>query len=83
MSNGRATLLVPGKALRLGLGPPRARQGWLVLAAFVALLALGAIVILPTRQPVCFVAYAAVLCATLVAVCYLKGEPPWWRWGKK
>ena len=73
----------PAKRYGWGWGPPRAWQGWLVLAAFVALLALGAIVILPTRQPVCFVVYAAVLCAALVAVCYLKGEPPRWRWGKR
>src|SRR5882724_11275473 len=47
----------PAKRYGWGWGPPRAWQGWLVLAAFVALLALGAIVILPTRQPVCFGVY--------------------------
>jgi hypothetical protein len=26
-------------------------------------------------------AYVAVLCASLVGVCWLKGEPPRWRWG--
>jgi len=25
--------------------------------------------------------YIAVLCALLIGVCWLKGEPPRWRWG--
>ncbi len=73
----------PAKRYGWGWGPPRTWQGWLVLAAFVVLLALGAVVLVPMQRPVCFVAYAAVLCAGLIAVCYLKGEPPSWRWGKK
>jgi hypothetical protein len=28
-----------------------------------------------------YLAYVAVLCALLVGVCWLKGEPPRWRWG--
>ena len=28
-----------------------------------------------------FVGYVAVLSASLVAICWLKGEPPRWRWG--
>jgi hypothetical protein len=54
-----------------------------VLVGFFALLALGAILLLPAQQPLCFVAYAAILCVGLIAVCYVKGEPPRWRWGKK
>jgi hypothetical protein len=27
------------------------------------------------------VLYVAVLCALLIGVCWLKGEPPRWRWG--
>jgi uncharacterized membrane protein YhaH (DUF805 family) len=73
----------PTKGHGWGWGPPRTWQGWLVLAAFVVLLALGAVVLVPMQQPVCFVAYAAILCAGLIAVCYIKGEPPSWRWGKK
>jgi hypothetical protein len=40
-------------------------------------------VFLPTQQPGSFVIYTAFLVAVLIAVCYLTGEPPRWRWGKK
>jgi hypothetical protein len=35
------------------------------------------------QQPGYFVACAAILCSVLVGVCYVTGEPPSWRWGKK
>jgi len=54
-----------------------------VLIAFFALLAVGALVFLPKQQPGSFVIYTAFLVVVLVAVCYLTGEPPRWRWGKK
>ena len=73
----------PAKRYGWGWGPPRTWQGWLVIAVFVILLALGAVALAPMQQPVGFVAYAAILCAGLIAVCYVKGEPPHWRWRKK
>ena len=73
----------PAKRYGWGWGPPRTWQGWLVLVGFFVLLALGAILLLPAQQPLCFVAYAAILCVGLIAVCYVKGEPPRLRWGKK
>ena len=73
----------PAKRYGWGWGPPRTWQGWLVLAIFVALLALGALVLLPSQQPGAFVVYTAILVAVLIAICYVTGEPPSWRWGKK
>ena len=32
---------------------------------------------------VAFVLYTALLCAVLIAVCWVKGEPPGWHWGGK
>jgi hypothetical protein len=72
----------PAKRYGWGWGPPRTRQGRLVLAGFVLLLGLGAVVLVPLQQPAVFVAYALILCAGLIAVCYVKGERPSWRWGK-
>ena len=73
----------PAKRYGWGWGPPRTWQGWLVLAAFAVLLVLGAVLFLSRRQPGSFVLYSAILCVALVAVCYVTGEPPSWRWGKK
>jgi drug/metabolite transporter (DMT)-like permease len=73
----------PAKRYGWGWGPPRTWQGWLVLAVFFALLAVGALVFLPKQQPGSFVIYTAFLVVVLIAVCYFTGEPPRWRWGEK
>jgi hypothetical protein len=71
----------PAKRYGWGWGVPRSWQGWLVLAAFAGLLAVGFYLFPPGREPGPYLAYVAVLCVLLVAVCWLKGEPPRWRWG--
>lgn len=72
----------PAKRYGWGWGLPVAWQGWLVLAVFFVLLAAGAVLLLPSRGQLAFIAYVAVLCVLLVAVCWAKGEPPRWRWGE-
>jgi hypothetical protein len=73
----------PAKRYGWGWGPPATWQGWVVLGAFCVLLLVGAFVLLPSCHPAGFIAYTAVLCGLLCAVCYAKGEPPKWRWGRR
>ena len=56
---------------------PTAWQGWAVIAAFLVLFAAG--FLLFSLGPL--LVYAGVLTSLLVAICWLKGEPPRWRWG--
>ena len=56
-------------------------EGWAVLVAFVALIAMDAIVFPPRKALAAYIAGVVGLTALLVAVCWLKGEPPRWRWG--
>jgi hypothetical protein len=56
-------------------------QGWAVLAVFAILVLGGAFMLLPADGSLAFVTYTACLCLGLVAVCWVKGEPPSWRWG--
>jgi uncharacterized membrane protein YhaH (DUF805 family) len=64
-----------------GWGFPITWQGWLVFAAFFALVAVG-IALFPPRQAIAaFLLYIVVLSAVLIGICWLKGEPPRWRWG--
>jgi len=65
-----------------GWGLPLVWQGWVVLAVFFALVLAGAVLVLPSRGQAAFVAYVVLLCALLVVVCWIKGEPPRWRNGK-
>lgn len=73
----------PAKRYGWGWGLPTAWQGWVVMAVFALLLLVGAAVLLPNRGPGAFVAYSALLSIILVVICWLKGEPPRWRWGDK
>ncbi|MEP6494273.1 MAG: hypothetical protein ABJF01_16440 [bacterium] len=69
----------PAKRHGWGWGLPTVWQGWVVIAAFASLVLLGAVVLLPSRGPIVFVAYSVFLCIVLSAVCWLKGERPNWR----
>ena len=81
MSN-RSPYWFPAKRYGWGWGLPLVWQGWVVLAIFVLLIAAGVIVVLPSNGPLFFGGYVALLCVLLVAVCWVKGEPPRWRWGE-
>ncbi len=65
-----------------GWGPPSSWQGWVVLVVYFGLLVLGALRFRPGRDPYYFLAFAGFLTVLLFAICWLKGEPPKWRWGK-
>ena len=73
----------PAKTYGLGWGIPTCWQGWVVMAVFIALLGAGSLFFLPDNRVGWYLAYVAALCTLLVAVCWLKGEPLRWRWGKR
>jgi hypothetical protein len=70
----------PAKKYGWGWGPPICWQGWLVMIIWIMLLTAGGIFIMPATAK--FIAYAIFMCLPLSLICYLKGEPPRWRWGK-
>ena len=69
----------PAKRYGWGWGLPTAWQGWVVMLVFIALLVMGAIWLPPPRELLALLIYTAVLWAALLAVCWVKGEPPRWR----
>ncbi len=73
----------PAKRYGWGWGLPSAWQGWAVTFAYFIGLLLGIFVIQPDRHPIAFVAFITLLTALLIGVCWVKGEPPSWRWGKR
>ena len=64
-----------------GWGLPASWQGWVVLGAFAVLLVTGSFLFPPATERATFTAYVLLLAGALVLVCWLKGEPPRWRWG--
>lgn len=79
----------PAKRYGWGWGVPCCWQGWLVIIAYVGLLLAGVFWLLhggreeaPNRLSGFHVWMGAITVAFLL-ICWLKGEPPKWRWGDK
>lgn len=65
-----------------GWGLPVVWQGWLVYGVAFALLAGCFFAFPPEERPEPFLVCTSVVVLLLLAVCWWKGEPPRWRWGK-
>jgi hypothetical protein len=73
----------PAKRYGWGWGLPTTWQGWVVFCVYFALLVVGLLVVPPAQSEIGFIAYVVALSAVLCGVCYAKGEPPKWRWGRR
>jgi hypothetical protein len=73
----------PAKKVGWGWSFPKRWQGWLVLAGYAAAMLLLGALFPPRESHTAFVAGASVLTLVLVAICWIKGEPPKWRPGSK
>ena len=65
-----------------GWGLPKVWQGWLVYGIAAVSLTGGVFILPPASRPVLFQVYIWGVLLVLVAICWIKGEPPRWRWGK-
>ncbi|HTW27273.1 MAG TPA: hypothetical protein VME92_09115 [Acetobacteraceae bacterium] len=71
----------PAKRYGWGWGLPTTWQGWIAVLAFVVLIAAGSILLPPGRSLAAYLIYVCALVVLLLGLCWLKGEPPRWRWG--
>ena len=72
----------PAKRYGWGWGLPLTWQGWVALVAYVLSICLIAVFFEPHGHPFMFAGLVILATLALTAVCWLKGEPPRWRWGK-
>jgi hypothetical protein len=72
----------PAKTYGWGWGLPNVWQGWLVYAIATSLLIAGFFIFPPATEFVLFQIYTWAVVLVLLLVCWIKGEPPRWRWGK-
>jgi hypothetical protein len=70
----------PAKRYGWGWGLPLTWQGWVVLIVWIVILSAAAIRLMPTH-PIEFLFFALIMAGFLTLICYIKGEPPRWRWG--
>ena len=80
--NEQSSYWFPAKRYGWGWGMPNSWQGWLVLVAYTASLLIGAVLIDYRANTTAFVVLALVASLFLTAICWFKGEPPRWRWGR-
>lgn len=66
-----------------GWGLPLTWEGWVVFLTFFVLLTLVTLFFPADRDPIRFTGLMTLLTVVLILICYAKGEPPRWRWGKE
>ncbi len=76
------TFWFPAKRYGWGWGPPVRWEGWAVLALYALLICLSAVLWLPSDSIAAFLLCTAGLTVALMMVCWIKGEPLRWRWGR-
>ncbi len=80
MSNPKKRYWFPAKRYGWGWGLPATWQGWVVFIIWIAIIVLAS-PWLAIRSLPWFFSFIAMMTAILIAICYIKGEPPRWRWG--
>lgn len=73
----------PAKRYGLGWGFPSAWQGWLILLIYLGAISFSAYVFSPSSKTTSFLLATIAISVTLIVICWIKGEPPKWRWGKR
>ena len=73
----------PAKRFGWGWGPPRVWQGWAAIGAYAVMLGIGVLGIDPERQAWLFAGWMIGWTLAFTVVCWLKGERPAWRWGRR
>lgn len=72
----------PAKRYGWGWGLPVSWQGWVVVIVWFAVFFAGLVMLL--RLGLLFpwlLVWVLITSVLLTGICYLKGEPPRWRWG--
>ena len=65
-----------------GWGIPSTWQGWVTLIIYMVLIAASAFLFPPAGEMAIFWCITVILTLLLIVICWVKGEPLRWRWGK-
>jgi hypothetical protein len=73
----------PAKKYGWGWGAPKSWQGRVVIGVFAGALLLSGFLFQPRKRPLEFAVCVLALTVAILAIAWLKGEKPRWRWGEK
>lgn len=73
----------PAKQYGWGWSFPCCWQGWASLLGYISGISIWSVAFNPVDSTVTFIAGILTLTMSFVAICYLKGEAPKWRWGNE
>jgi membrane protein YdbS with pleckstrin-like domain len=76
----RSSYWFPAKRYGWGWGPPETWQGWVVLVVWISAVISGGVLL--RFHHVSPWPYLVGMVLVLLIICYAKGEPPRWRWGR-
>ena len=65
-----------------GWGLPLTWQGWVIFIAYIGFILAGIFIFPPEKNMAIFIFLVVVFSLILILICWIKGEPPRWRWGK-
>ncbi len=71
----------PAKRFGWGWGLPCHWKGWVVFIGFFGAIAATSLKFNPADDPVAWIARMIPITVVFLAICWLKGEKPRWRWG--
>ncbi|HUZ07167.1 MAG TPA: hypothetical protein VMV89_06730 [Candidatus Paceibacterota bacterium] len=71
----------PAKKYGWGWGLPNCWQGWIVMLAWLMLLGIGGVLLMPKHSRI-FFSYTVILVGVWILILFFKGEKPRWRCGK-
>ena len=80
-TRGKNHYWFPAKKYGWGWGLPSVWQGWVTLLIYLGLIGLSAYEFPPEEKAIQFIFFSIVFTVMLLAVCWIKGEPPRWRNG--
>ena len=72
----------PAKSYGWGWGIPSTWQGWVVLLGYIVAQILLVKYVGPDANPALYFAGVVASSLVFIAICWAKGEPPKWRWGR-
>jgi hypothetical protein len=75
------TYWFPAKRYGWGWSYPTRREGWVVTVVWILLVASGSPLAILFGGWLAFGLFMTAMVVAIVAVCWVKGEPPRWRWG--